>query len=304
MKRQRALLDIDLKLLRIFQMVVRHNGFSAAQATLGMTQATISSHMKLLEQRLGVRLCERGRAGFFLTEEGKRVHAALLDLFGSIESFQGAVAAARGELAGVLHFGTVDAMHTNPGLDLAAALAAFAGAAPKVRLEIDIAAPQMLAQGLLSGRYHVVLCPEQRYPSHLEVIDAFDEQQRLYCGRGHPLFDVRDEAITAGMLADYPFAGRSYMAEEPICGVDFQWAAATAHMEGTALLLCGGAYISFLPTHFARQWVDDGRMRAIAPDRFAFQDRFQVVHRRKQQTIAAALLVEVLGSHVRSGGMD
>ena len=62
MKRPPALLDLDLKLLRIFQMVVRHNGFSAAQDTLGMTQATISSHMKLLEERLGVRLCARGRA--------------------------------------------------------------------------------------------------------------------------------------------------------------------------------------------------------------------------------------------------
>jgi DNA-binding transcriptional LysR family regulator len=301
MRRRPAFLDLDLRLLRIFQLVVRHNGFSAAQDALGMTQATISSHMKLLEQRLGVRLCERGRAGFFLTEEGKQVHAAMLDLFGSIEAFQGSVAAARGELAGVLHFGTVDAMHTNPGLDLAAALAEFARAAPKVRLEIDISAPQMLAQGLLSGRYHIILCPAQRYPGHLQAVDLFDEQQMLYCGRGHPLFDVRDEAITADMLAAYPFAGRSYMAEEPICGVDFQWTAVTAHMEGTALLLCAGAYLSFLPTHFAQQWVASGRMRALASDRFSFHDRFQIVHRRKERIPAAGLLVNCLYTHVRPG---
>jgi LysR family transcriptional regulator, transcriptional activator for bauABCD operon len=301
MKRQPALHDTDLRLLRIFQAVVHHNGFSAAQDALGMTQATISAHMKMLEMRLGVRLCERGRAGFFLTDEGKRVHSAMLDLFGSIESFQGSVAAARGELAGVLHFGTVDAMHTNPELDLARALADFARRAPKVRTEIDIAAPQMLAQGLSSGRYHLILSPAQRHPGHMQVTDLFDEQQALYCGRGHPLFDVEDEVVTADMLAACAFAGRTYMAEAPICGVDFRWAAVTAHMEGTALLLCSGAYLAFLPTHFAQQWVTAGLMRALAPDRFVFQDRFQIVHRRKDRISAAAVLVECLKSHVRPG---
>ena len=302
MKRQPALHDIDLKLLRIFQAVVLHNGFSAAQGALGMTQATISAHMKLLEARLGFRVCERGRSGFFLTDPGKRVHSAMLDLFGSIESFQGSVAAERGELSGVLHFGTVDAMHTNPAIDLAAALADFQRAAPKVRLEIDIAAPQTLAQGLLSGRYHVVLCPAQRYPARMQATDLFDEEQRLYCGRGHPLFDADDDAATPELLTGYPFAGRTYMAEEdPICGVTFHWTAVTAHMEGTALLLCGGGYLSFLPTHFARQWVDEGALRAVAPDRFTFLDRFQIVRPRKERVPAVAVLAECLGRHVRGG---
>lgn len=299
MARQPALLDIDLKLLRIFQAVVLHNGFSAAQGALGMTQATISSHMKLLEARLDVRLCERGRSGFFLTDEGKRVHSAMLDLFGSIESFRGSVAAARGELAGVLNFGTVDAMHTNPGLDLAAALADFARAAPKVRLEIDIAAPQALAQGLLSGRYHMILCPSQRHPGQVRATDLFDEEQRLYCGAGHALFDVPDAAITPAMLAEHPFAGRTYMPEAPICGVDFRWAAATAHMEGTALLLCSGAYLSFLPRHFAEPWVRQGAMRAILPDRFAFLDRFEIVRPAKERVPAVAVLATCLGARAR-----
>ena len=65
---------VDLRLLRIFQAVVRFNGFSAAQEPLGITQATISAHMKQLEGRLGLRLCERGRSGFYLTDYGKNAH--------------------------------------------------------------------------------------------------------------------------------------------------------------------------------------------------------------------------------------
>ena len=158
--------------------------------------------MKQLEGRLGVRLCERGRSGFYLTEQGKQVHSAMLDLFGSIEGFQSAVGAARGE-ALALHFGTVDAMHTNPDFDLAGALAAFHRQAPKVQIEFDIAAPQALAQGLLSGRYHVVLTPSTA-SRQIRTIDVFDEQQMLYCGPGHPLFQAPAEALTAAMVAEYP----------------------------------------------------------------------------------------------------
>ncbi len=54
----------DLRLLRVFAKVVEAGGFSAAQIELNVSQSTISTHMTALEQRLGVRLCERGRAGF------------------------------------------------------------------------------------------------------------------------------------------------------------------------------------------------------------------------------------------------
>ena len=286
--------SVDLRLLRIFQQVVRFNGFSAAQEPLGMTQATISAHMKQLEGRLGVRLCERGRSGFFLTEQGKQVHSAMLDLFGSIEGFQSAVGAARGELSGALHFGTVDAMYTNPDFDLAGALATFHRQAPKVQIEFDIAAPQALAQGLLSGRYHVVLTPSQPFSRRVRTVDVFDEQQRLYCGPGHPLFEAPAEALTAAMVAEYPFAARSYMNEASICGVSFNWAAVTSHMEGTALLISSGAFIGFLPRHFAEQWVSRGQMRSLVPEVFEFNDRFQVAYRQKDPNPAAGILATSL----------
>ncbi|MGB8811814.1 MAG: LysR family transcriptional regulator, partial [Paracoccaceae bacterium] len=246
-----ALSDIELRLLRIFGEIVRCNGFSAAQASLGMSQTTISAHMRHLEERLGVRLCERGRSGFYLTVEGKKIHLAVLDLFGSIERFQGAVGDALGELTGRLTFGTVDAMISNEKLNLKAAFKAFAETAPRVHLDIDIAAPQVLSQGIMSGRYHIVLMPEQPHLSQMRAVDIFSETQNLYCGQDHPLFATADSALTPDVLAAQAFAGRSYMLEAPLCGIDFRWSAETAHMEGTLLLLLSGAYIGFLPDHFA-----------------------------------------------------
>ena len=291
-----ALGDVDLRLLRVFAEIVRCNGFSAAQSSLGMTQATISAHMRHLEDRLGVRLCERGRSGFFMTDEGKQIHAAALDLFGSIERFQGAVGDAQGELTGRLTFGTVDAMVSNRALNLQAAIGNFARLAPKVHLDIDVAAPQALSQGILSGRYQIVLMPAQRHVSQIHAVDVFSERQNLYCGRGHDLFGVADSDMTPALLALQAFAGRSYMQQAPICGVDFRWSAVTAHMESTLLLLLSGAYIGFLPDHYAAPALQANDLRALAPDRFTFEDVFQIVYSRERPTRAAELMVSAISS--------
>lgn len=289
--------DVDLRLLRVFMTIVHCNGFSAAQASLGMSQATISTHMRHLEERLRVRLCERGRAGFFLTDEGRQIHEACRDLFGSIDRFRAAVGDTAGELSGQLSFGTVDAMVTNPALNLDRAIGAFHRLAPRVTLEFNVAAPQVLSQGLLSGAYQVVLMPAPDRPVNMRAQALFLETQRLYCGALHPLFDVPDAALTPGLLAAQAFAGRTYMQRLPICGVDFDWQAATPHMEGTLILLLSGAYIGFLPDHYATAEVERGRLRALAPDRMSFEDLFQIVHARQSPSRAAQALVGAIVKH-------
>lgn len=296
---RRTLSDTDLRLLRVFAEIVRHNGFSAAQDSLGMTQATISLHMRNLEERLGLRLCERGRSGFFLTAEGKQLHEAVRDLFGSIEHFLTAISDIQGELVGRLAFGTVDAMESNRTLGLDQAIGDFAKAAPKVLLDIDIATPQALMQGLLSGRYQIVLVPAQPRAQTMQAINVFAERQNLYCGRGNSLFTVADAELTPELLANQPFAGRSYMQEAPICGVDFHWHAVTAHMEGTLLMLLSGAYIGFLPGHYAEASVRAGALRALAPDRMTYDDTFQIVFNRERANRAARLLAEAILRHCK-----
>jgi len=62
--------DIDLRLLRVFQVVADCGGMSAAELELNIATSTISRHVKDLETRLGLTLCRRGRGGFALTREG------------------------------------------------------------------------------------------------------------------------------------------------------------------------------------------------------------------------------------------
>ncbi|WP_448869073.1 LysR family transcriptional regulator, partial [Delftia acidovorans] len=50
--------DLDLRLLRVFLAIVDAGGVSAAQASLGVGQSTLSSQLSTLETRLGFSLCE------------------------------------------------------------------------------------------------------------------------------------------------------------------------------------------------------------------------------------------------------
>ena len=51
----------DLHLLAVFMTVVERGGFAAAQVSLNVGQSTVSRHIGDLENRLGMRLCQRGR---------------------------------------------------------------------------------------------------------------------------------------------------------------------------------------------------------------------------------------------------
>src|SRR6478609_903138 len=83
----RQLLDIDLRLLRIFRGIVEAQGLSGAQVLLNLSQSRISASLAELESRLGTRLCRRGRSGFALTEAGRSVYEASHELFESVDRF-------------------------------------------------------------------------------------------------------------------------------------------------------------------------------------------------------------------------
>lgn len=58
---------------RYFHAVATHGSFSVAARKLGVNHSTVSRRIQVLEQRHGVRLLERTRSGYALTEAGSAV---------------------------------------------------------------------------------------------------------------------------------------------------------------------------------------------------------------------------------------
>ncbi len=121
--------------LECFAAVVAEQGFSAAAARLGTTTAAVSRRIKALEQRLGVRLLQRTTRRVQLTEAGeiyyREVHRLLQDLQAVEQQLQEVTRQPTGELRIVapMSFGQ---------RRLAPALAGFAAAHPKLRINLKL----------------------------------------------------------------------------------------------------------------------------------------------------------------------
>ncbi|MCV6627254.1 MAG: LysR family transcriptional regulator, partial [Cellvibrionaceae bacterium] len=107
---QRKINDVDIKLLRIFKTVAECGGFSAAETELNIARSTISTHMADLEARLNLVLCRRGRSGFALTDDGKQVYQASLQLLSALEGFRSQIGALHNQLRGELKILCSDAI--------------------------------------------------------------------------------------------------------------------------------------------------------------------------------------------------
>lgn len=283
MKKQKKftgqLSDIDLRMLRIFKVVVECGGFSAAEVELNITRSAISISMSDLEKRLGFTLCQRGRSGFTLTDEGQQVYEYTLELLSSIENFRTQVNTLHTQLIGELNIGITDNLVTMPKMKITNALAALKKQGPGVAINIRMIAPNEIELGVLDGKLHVGVVPTLRSLAGLNYTPLYEEQSKLYCSAGHQLFDQADDKID---LKAWDAVAPAY-AQTPEIKACYQQLNATAtatDREGIAFLILTGQYIGYLPDHLAERWVSEGKMRAIAPERYGYETFFSVITRK------------------------
>lgn len=254
--------DIDLRLLRVFSTVVRCGGFAAAQPILNIGAPTISEHMSRLESRVGVRLCDRGRAGFRLTEQGEKVYDAAQRLLASVEDFRHEVSDLGSRLSGELNIGVIDNTITNGDSPLPGAIHRFNQRDNDVQIRIEIEPPATLERHVLDGRLHAAIGPFQREVPGLRFTPLFREEHQLYCGEKHPFFTAPDTNVN--QLKNARVVARTYMhaADLEVLSVH-RPAALIDNVEAQALLILTGEYVGFLPCHYAQQWVGGGQMKAL-----------------------------------------
>ncbi len=267
--------DFDIRLLRIFRSVVECGGFSAAESALGIGRSAISQQMSDLEQRLGLRLCQRGRAGFALTEEGREVYQSSLQLLSALESFRTEVNGLHQHLRGELNIGLTDNLVTVPHMRITHALARLKERGPDVRIQIRMTPPSEVEQGVLDGSLHVGVVPQAGALSGLEYQALYNERSLLYCAVGHPLFYVDDRELEDERLN----------AQEAIAPTFRLPPEAQAHYQA---LNCT-----------ASAWVQQGRLRALKADSRSYEVSLAAVTRkgRRPHLVLESFLDALASSH-------
>lgn len=260
--------DFDIRLLKLFRSVVESGGFSAAESVLGIGRSAISQQMSDLEQRLGLRLCQRGRAGFALTEEGREVFQSTQQLLAALESFRTEVNGLHQNLRGELNIGLTDNLVTVQHMRITNALSRLKERGPDVRVNIRMTPPSEVEQGVLDGRLHIGVVPQAGALSGLDYQPLYDERSLLYCAVGHPLFYADDQQLDDERLNTQDAIAPTFRLP-PEIQTHYQvlnCTASASDREGMAFLILTGRYIGYLPDHYASAWVQQGRLRALKAD--------------------------------------
>lgn len=276
--------DADFRLLQIFATIVNCKGFAAAQAELNLSAPSISGYVTALEQRLGVRLCSRGRAGFSLTDKGALIYREAQRLFAAADEFTAATGAVRGRLTGTLRIGVVDCTITDPNAPLRPAVRRFNERDNDVRLEITVQAPQDLQRSVLEGTLQLAV---GSFPARISALlsqPLYRERNVFYCASGHALF--AKERVTLDDIRAQRVVARGYWRRSDLgrLGIERE-AASVDNMEAQAILILSGAYLGYLPEHYAASLQARARLRPLLPEALAYDARFALITARSRAPV-------------------
>lgn len=289
--------DADLRLLRVFRTVVERGGFSAAEVTLNKSKSAISLDISHLEQRLGAVLCIRGRGGFALTEEGQIVYLAALQLFHDLEKFRDRVATGLQRLTGKVSLLLLDNIVSIAGAPLARAFAIFGKRHPSVEIKLESASSLGVERGILEEEADIGISVIPRPLATLVMIPLFREELRLYCGRGHPLYDRDPGSLTPDEIFQHTLIEPS-VADDPDFATligNFVLSGQANSIDARIMMVLSGLHLGFLPPHYATPWVETGELRELAVEGFKSLNTFHaIIKKSARQTAAAQRLLQTI----------
>ena len=274
----RTLNNLDLRLIRIFRAIVSCQGLSNAEQVLHLSQSRISAGLIELESRIGARLCQRGRAGFSLTETGDAVYEASHELFEAADRFCSQIGHVTANYQQILRLGTVDAVVTNRDLWLATVLSQLRENTPNLIIDFSTASPNELEKQLMTGNRDIIIMPAFQKKKGLNYQKILDERHSLYCARGHQLFEKKDSEIERSDIGKASFITRGYMQEYDLQRVGHDTAEATVEtMEAQLVLILTGGYLGYLPRHYASPWVETGVLHCMMNHQLSYNSTIYAV---------------------------
>lgn len=203
--------------LRAFHAVALEGSFTKAAAVLGVSQPTLSGHVKSLEEGYGVTLFNRGSREVVMTDFGQSLFEITQRYFASEAEAQRLLSKAIGLIRGKLRVGADSPFAAVP------LMAVFKRRFPKVDIHLDFGNSAEVLDSLLGNRTDVGILARIGPDKRLHIVPFRNERLVVFVDRGHPwsqrrsirLADLADQvlvlreegsttrAIFQGALADH-----------------------------------------------------------------------------------------------------
>lgn len=285
--------------LDIFIALAKERHFGRAAEALGITQPSVSSAIRQLEDQLGVQLVFRGSRFMGLTPEGQRVLDHAKRIAGDMRLLREEMRAVRTGLSGNLRLGVIPT-----ALPMVADLTGvFLQAHPNVRLSILSRTSTEILAGLEAMDLDAGITYLDNEPlGRVTAVPLYTEFYRLICAPGSPLADRRE--VTWAEVAGQPLClltadmqnrriVNQHLAEAGVA------AAPTVESNSTVALIAHvmtGHWASVVPMRLAAMFAGDRRVVAIpivAPE--VEHSVGLIAPRRDLQTPVLAALIAAAG---------
>jgi DNA-binding transcriptional LysR family regulator len=193
------MVDLDTRLLRAFVAVAEELNFTRAAQRLFVAQQALSSQVRQLETRLGVRLFERSTRKVSLTEAGEQLLPHALAALEALDAGTTQLAAAQRAVLRVGLSGTAIVPAVSETMHL------FAERHPDVELRVANAGLNQPAAGLKEGTVDVAFV---RPP---------------FLDKGLSMVTILTEERYAVLRNDHPLASRAFVRPEDVVGEAWIW---------------------------------------------------------------------------------
>jgi molybdate transport repressor ModE-like protein len=254
--------SVSLDLLRSFLAIHRAGSITAAAETLGLSQPTVTSHLKALEEALGRPLFERQARGVRSTAAGDELARRIAD---PIDALQGLVVDELAEpIAATVHLGGPADFLSHQVLPVLADRLAD-GLLVRTRFGL----PDELLDGLAARSLDVVISSVRPRRAGLRVTPLYDE---LFALVAAPRWFPGKPVSTPELLREIPLV--AFAEEAPIIrrywrsvfGVRLTRTAALVvpDLRGVLAAVRAGAGASVLPTYLCDEAVESGELRLLA----------------------------------------
>ncbi|MCY3582487.1 MAG: LysR family transcriptional regulator, partial [Chloroflexi bacterium] len=97
----------SLRQIKYLVSVAEHRHFSKAAEACFVTQSTLSTAIRELEQQLGVVIFERNRKSVLITPVGEKLLDQARAILGEVEDFVSLARAEKGSLSGEIRLGVI-----------------------------------------------------------------------------------------------------------------------------------------------------------------------------------------------------
>jgi len=297
---------MNLQQLWTFYNVALHGGFSAAAAGLCLTQPSVSTQIRLLEDHYGIRLFERFGRRIELTEAGRALYSYAERIFHLTQQADSAIEDLKNTKTGRIR---ISAISTLAAYYLPHIIADFRRRHPGIEIHLDSGYTEDVVKSVLAFQCDIGLVGKALSHDNIVATPLWEEELVIIVGPAHPF--ARRKTIPFGDLKDEPMivselgSGTREISDDLFRqkGAKPGIVMELGENEAVKTAVAGGLGVSILSATVVRREMEAGSIRAVRLEGERIARKFYLIHHKdKYWSRIIQAFVELASSYPFSPG--